>query len=92
MNQPQLPIDDPADLRVIDDYSLLTLLAYAGEHDSARALLQRHIETAPVYRFGYYRVDRSMPEFVCDPETRALFEPLNLPDLRVPYPCKELLQ
>jgi TolB-like protein len=92
MNQPQLPFDDPANLRVLSDYSLLTLLAYAGEHASARVLLQHHIETAPVYRFGYYRVDQSMPEFICDPETQALFEPLDLPDLRVPYPCEELLQ
>jgi hypothetical protein len=41
----------------------------------------------PVYTYGFYRVDRSIPGFVCDPEVQAMLGEKNLPPLTVPYPC-----
>jgi TolB-like protein len=83
---------DPANPRVLSDVWLFSLLALSGDYEHAELLLERSMESDPVYIYGYHRVDRSIPGFVCRPETQALFAGADLPPLRVPYPCDELLK
>ena len=78
--------------RILRESSLLVILAMLGEFDRARVLLQNSIENSGIYRYGNFRIDRSIPEFVCDPETRAMLAATELPPLKIPYPCEELLK
>jgi hypothetical protein len=83
------PLDwwDPANPALLERNDLIWMFALAGDMENAIALLRVSIAEDPVYTFGFYRVDRAIPEFVCDPEVRAMLATKNLPPLTVPYPC-----
>jgi TolB-like protein len=78
---------DPEYPALLDTNDLIWLFARAGDLANAKALLRELLVDQPVYTYGFYRVDRSIPGFVCDPEVQAMLGEKNLPPLTVPYPC-----
>jgi len=78
---------DPEYPALLDINDLIWMFARAGDLENAKALLRELLMDQPVYTYGFYRVDRSLPEFVCDPEVQAMLAEKNLPPLAVPYPC-----
>ena len=91
LSWPRSDFRNPEDPRVISDDYLFSVLALSGDYENAELLLKRSIEHDPVYIYGYFRSDRSIPGFICRPETQAIFAETDLPPLKVPYPCDELL-
>jgi TolB-like protein/Tfp pilus assembly protein PilF len=81
----------PENPRIVDDETLLWMLAKTGEFEKAWVLLSEVIETGGNYAYGYYRIERGIPEFVCHPKTVEILAATDLPPLEVPYPCDELL-
>jgi TolB-like protein len=78
---------DPEYPALLDTNDLIWLFARAGDLANAKALLRELLVDQPVYTYGFYRVDRSIPGFVCDPEVQAMLGEKNLPPLTTPYPC-----
>jgi TolB-like protein len=78
---------DPEYPALLDTNDLIWMFARAGDLANAKALLRGLLVDQPVYTYGFYRVDRSIPGFVCDPEVQAMLGEKNLPPLTVPYPC-----
>jgi tetratricopeptide (TPR) repeat protein len=78
---------DPEYPALLDTNDLIWLFARAGDLANAKARLRELLVDQPVYTYGFYRVDRSIPGFVCDPEVQAMLGEKNLPPLTVPYPC-----
>jgi tetratricopeptide (TPR) repeat protein len=92
LSWPQHDWWSPENPRLLDKDDLLEVFARLGELDQARSILSELIENRPSYGYGSYRIDRSIPEFVCDSEARKMLAATDLPPLRVPYPCEELLR
>ena len=78
---------DPEYPALLDTNDLIWLFARAGDLENAKALLRESLVDQPVYTYGFYRVDRSIPGFVCDPEVQAMLAEKDLPPVTVPYPC-----
>ena len=92
LSWPQHDWWSPENPRLLDKDDLLEIFARLGELDQARSILSELISNRPSYSYGSFRIDRSIPEFVCDSEARTMLAATDLPPLRVPYPCEELLQ
>jgi hypothetical protein len=50
------------------------------------------IATTQSVDYAFFRIDRSIPEFFCDPEVVAMLAETALPPLISPYPCEELIE
>jgi hypothetical protein len=74
---------------LLNHLDLVNFFAWSGDFANALKMVQRSIENDHLYLYGFLRVDRSMPEFLCEKKTQAVFDAAGLPPLKQPYPCRQ---